>query len=307
MANTYILFSNGAFISSDELYHHGIKGQKWGVRRYQNLDGSLTAKGRERYYNTKTGMSVFAGMLAKNLSFPAGYDQDTFVEVCTKRNESGGYDYESPLAPSFRKDRWNQDYIDDPDSVYDKCSSKINKTNGKESGTSNNCTKVASTMILAKKGYDYDAGRSMGGLTGAFDYWFDNAEKTVCDNLSDAIEQKFSKTANGTYGTVDLRNKNGGGHVFNWERNSKGEFRIAEGQESDGFVLSASSPSDCFDRYLAAYPWFSRDSTVRVYDMTDATPNFEHMAEDSVVRITDDSRYGDHILDRNTKKLWKDL
>ena len=28
-----------------ELYHHGIKGQKWGVRRYQNPDGSLTAEG----------------------------------------------------------------------------------------------------------------------------------------------------------------------------------------------------------------------------------------------------------------------
>lgn len=33
----------------NELYHHGIKGQKWGVRRYQNEDGSLTAKGIKRY------------------------------------------------------------------------------------------------------------------------------------------------------------------------------------------------------------------------------------------------------------------
>lgn len=31
-----------------ELYHHGIKGQKWGIRRYQNPDGTLTALGRKR-------------------------------------------------------------------------------------------------------------------------------------------------------------------------------------------------------------------------------------------------------------------
>lgn len=32
-----------------DLYHHGIKGQRWGVRRYQNADGSLTAAGQKRY------------------------------------------------------------------------------------------------------------------------------------------------------------------------------------------------------------------------------------------------------------------
>ena len=34
---------------TDELYHHGIKGQKWGVRRFQNEDGSLTSAGKARY------------------------------------------------------------------------------------------------------------------------------------------------------------------------------------------------------------------------------------------------------------------
>ena len=32
-----------------ELYHYGVKGMKWGVRRYQNKDGSLTPEGKERY------------------------------------------------------------------------------------------------------------------------------------------------------------------------------------------------------------------------------------------------------------------
>jgi len=38
----------------NELYHHGIKGQKWGVRRFQNPDGSLTYAGKARYRAQKT-------------------------------------------------------------------------------------------------------------------------------------------------------------------------------------------------------------------------------------------------------------
>lgn len=36
------------YIYSDELKHHGVLGQKWGIRRYQNEDGTLTAKGKAR-------------------------------------------------------------------------------------------------------------------------------------------------------------------------------------------------------------------------------------------------------------------
>lgn len=50
-----------------ELYHFGIKGQKWGVRRYQNADGSLTEEGRARYGKTN-GKEKFAKDLFNDLN-----------------------------------------------------------------------------------------------------------------------------------------------------------------------------------------------------------------------------------------------
>ena len=37
------------YLQIRELYHWGIKGQKWGVRRYQNADGTLTEEGKKHY------------------------------------------------------------------------------------------------------------------------------------------------------------------------------------------------------------------------------------------------------------------
>ena len=37
------------YLTLKELYHSGIKGQKWGVRRFQNEDGTLTEAGKARY------------------------------------------------------------------------------------------------------------------------------------------------------------------------------------------------------------------------------------------------------------------
>lgn len=48
----------GIVISYDYLEHHGILGQKWGIRRYQNPDGTLTEEGKKRLQNYKKTEAV---------------------------------------------------------------------------------------------------------------------------------------------------------------------------------------------------------------------------------------------------------
>ena len=49
----------------NQLAHHGILGMKWGVRRYQNKDGSLTSSGKNRY---KMSIIISADSTLKSIS-----------------------------------------------------------------------------------------------------------------------------------------------------------------------------------------------------------------------------------------------
>jgi hypothetical protein len=48
-------------VHSFELYHHGIKGMRWGVRRFQNKDGSLTPAGEKRRKKLEAGLEKLTG------------------------------------------------------------------------------------------------------------------------------------------------------------------------------------------------------------------------------------------------------
>lgn len=52
---------------NEELKHHGIKGMKWGVRRFQNADGSLTPAGKKRYDSKENFEKQYPEDVKKNL------------------------------------------------------------------------------------------------------------------------------------------------------------------------------------------------------------------------------------------------
>lgn len=82
--------------TSFTLSHHGIKGQRWGVRRFQNKDGTLTAKGKKRYKDS--------GEDVKNMS-----NEELRARINRLRNEKTYMDLTkkeskiSKVADSFQK------------------------------------------------------------------------------------------------------------------------------------------------------------------------------------------------------------
>lgn len=83
-----------------ELQHHGVKGQRWYVRRYQNYDGSWTDKGRERYgkdVNKSANKVESREFLTEERSIPAGTKMYR-TSVNPNENQNGSV-YVSYLDP----------------------------------------------------------------------------------------------------------------------------------------------------------------------------------------------------------------
>ena len=90
-------------MKSNELMHHGVKGQKWGVRRYQNKDGSLTDAGRNRKYNKKNMSNAETQHLDK-----WGTDKDHNILYISGKSGSG----KSTAALAMADDKTNIIHLD---------------------------------------------------------------------------------------------------------------------------------------------------------------------------------------------------
>lgn len=78
------------------IQHHGIKGQKWGVRRFQNEDGTLTPAGIERYRTDKESDDA----LRKTIKSPI--DLEGWNKFYQKSKEKSGSFY-NPKSDEGKK------------------------------------------------------------------------------------------------------------------------------------------------------------------------------------------------------------
>lgn len=135
------------FSSENSLTHYGIKGQKWGVRRFQNEDGSLTSAGRKRYKSFDELKSRDEGDILAEINKKSGdtYSQkgvsNRFKKVMKEYNKEQE-EVNKLDDQSFKAYKALSDYEDKRDSSfkglipkkYDKQWQKLNEDYDKKRG-----------------------------------------------------------------------------------------------------------------------------------------------------------------------------
>lgn len=96
-------------MTSDYIYHHGIIGQKWGVRRFQNSDGSLTPAGKARYSQNEkivgTKYGITNGAFSKEKYLKSIDDLNNQIESLEIKKED-----KNSLRQIFNTERIDREY-----------------------------------------------------------------------------------------------------------------------------------------------------------------------------------------------------
>lgn len=172
---------------SNELYHHGVKGQRWGVRRYQNIDGSLTSEGKIHY--SKIGKKVVEESLIKYVrKNDTGEEYINAAELFMKEQNSP---YKTALLNEHKDGKpINKDLI--------RCNLDRYQSGKYTKERRQNCAKCSTAMDLMSKGYMVKAGSSKNGYTvPEITSWYKNTKVTSFDKFTGNVVDVFRKSKSG--------------------------------------------------------------------------------------------------------------
>ena len=193
------------FNADDYLAHHGIKGQKWGVRRFQNSDGSLTAAGKQRY-GTGNGASKPNEASTDSSMDHSKSDKSEVaklaihaaISLATLNPVGMVYDISriAQAASASSKDKANQKrmselevdpstglHLKNKEMTPEEDMSHVNPGyKNLDGNTKNNCMLCTTAYDLRRRGYDVTANRaSYGYMTSDINRWYPNAKRETVD------------------------------------------------------------------------------------------------------------------------------
>lgn len=168
------------------LAHHGIKGQKWGVRRYQNEDGTLTPEGRARYAPKDTDSDVTKKVKEDLLNL--------------SRNEFVNKYQTTPEKYMKRVDKYGDPYM--RKSNYEDAKKKMYSELDAYQAEQSKAKNIAKSIIFGETGRTtYDIARSQGDgrgkafITSLFDLGFGSvadAAITEAGTVTDPDGNKYT-------------------------------------------------------------------------------------------------------------------
>lgn len=139
-------------MSETYLVHHGIKGQKWGVRRFQNEDGSVTPAGAERYYTGKRKYDKQIRKVEKYQNKIMSAREKNRAKMMSKfdkklAKQQADLDSYKPIKNGL-KDKKGRDILtkDDVKKATDALKEKINQTKQQQKEAAKNWDEASKTV-----------------------------------------------------------------------------------------------------------------------------------------------------------------